>query len=100
MTSCGDYDSMTWMIFWCQKEVNQDADLRINQPSVIERNIQQVEDDALRRVLEYSHTCELNVHIQTCLQFMQHCHGIAHVLQREKKEEIIEMQKQVEKTIF
>lgn len=50
---------------------------------MVEWDIQQVEDDALGCVLEYPHICELNVYIQTRLQFMQHRHSVTHILEKE-----------------
>lgn len=54
--------------------------LGVNQPAMVERYVKQIEHDAFWGVLEDSHTGELHIHIQTCLQLVQHCHGIAHVL--------------------
>lgn len=54
--------------------------LGVNQPAMVERYVEQIEDDAFWGVLEDSHAGELHIHIQTCLQLVQHCHGVAHVL--------------------
>lgn len=55
--------------------------LGVHQPAVVQRDVEQIEDDALRRVLEDPHARELHVHIQTRLQLVQHRHGVAHVLE-------------------
>lgn len=57
------------------------AHLWFNQPSVVERDVEQVEDDTLGCVLEHPNACEFHVHIQTSLQLVQDRHGVAHVLQ-------------------
>lgn len=54
--------------------------LGVNQPAVVERDVEQIEHDAFWGVLEDSHAGELHIHVQTCLQLVQHCHGVAHVL--------------------
>lgn len=55
--------------------------LGVNQPAVVERDVKQVEHNAFWGVLEDPHACELDVHIQTRLQLVQHRHGITHVLE-------------------
>lgn len=55
--------------------------LGVHQPAVVQRDVEQIEDDALRGVLEDPHARELHVHIQTRLQLVQHRHGVAHVLE-------------------
>lgn len=54
--------------------------LGVNQPAMVERYVEQIKHDAFWGVLEDSHAGELHIHIQACLQLVQHCHGIAHVL--------------------
>lgn len=54
--------------------------LGVNQPAVVERDVQQIEHDAFWGVLEDSHPRELYVHVQACLQLVQHRHGVTHVL--------------------
>lgn len=51
---------------------------------MVERDVQQIKHDALWGVLKDSHPCELHVHIQTCLQLVQHGHGITHVLENKE----------------
>lgn len=61
----------------------QGTNLGVHQPAMIERDVQQVEDDALGRVLEDTHPRELHVDVQACLQLVQDSHGVTHVLRGE-----------------
>lgn len=53
---------------------------------MVQGDVQQIEHDAFRGVFEDSHPSELHVDVQTRLQLVQHCHGIAHVLGGRDKE--------------
>lgn len=54
--------------------------LGLNQPAVVQWDIEQVEDDALGGVFKNSDACELHIHVQARLQLVEDRHGIAHVL--------------------
>lgn len=60
------------------------AHLGVDQPAVVERDVEQIEHDAFGGVLEDPHASELHIHIQTRLQLVQHGHGIAHVLEHKE----------------
>ncbi len=59
--------------------------LWVDKPAVVEQNIKQIKDDALRRVLKIWHTCKTHINIEACGQLWQHSHRVAHVLWREWK---------------
>lgn len=56
--------------------------LRVHQPAVVQRDVQQVEHDALGRVLEVRHAGETHVDVQPRGQLREDGHGVAHVLRR------------------
>lgn len=56
------------------------AHLGIDQPAVVQGDVQQIKHNAFWGVLKDSHPGELDVDVQTRLQLVQHCHGVAHVL--------------------
>lgn len=64
------------------KRKKSEAHLGVDQPAMVERDVEQIKHDAFWGVLEDPHTSELHIHIQTCLQLVQDCHGIAHVLEK------------------
>lgn len=72
--------------------------LGVNQPAVVERDVEQIEHDAFWRVLEDSHAGELHIHVQTCLQLVQHRHGVAHVLgnKEEKTGSLVNLRRYIE----
>lgn len=59
--------------------------LWVDQPAVVQRHTQQVEDTALGCVLKIRDARESHVDVQTCGQFGQHRHCVVHVLGVETK---------------
>lgn len=57
--------------------------LRVHQPAMVERDIEEVENYALRCVLEVGDTCEPYVHVQACRELGEDHHGVVDVLQGE-----------------
>ena len=80
----GQEDNTTRWVSVAKRNSSNDewgsSHLGVNQPAVVERDVQQIKHDAFWGVLEDSHPCELHVHVQARLQLVQHCHGITHVL--------------------